>query len=241
VVVGFAALATLFRRRLQGSVLNPRKPFREPGAVEGGPPPSIRARLTSSRGNVTTGHRLCCTGARRLGRERDWRPSSLGIQFCAPVLAGHPTRRDVAARVAQAAVPIDRLLRLFEHVRTRVAHPQVYAFPREALPQAPPTLARCPADRPVDYLRDGRCRRVAAGDPGEGRRTDRARAARSSRGIKLQLRVIAIAPRKKRWILRGRDGRSDRCDRRRDRRAPHVARQSAGGGSQPRPANTRPR
>jgi hypothetical protein len=71
-------------------------------------------------------------------------------------------------------------------------------FPNEALPQLPQTLPRggAPtAERPVDYFRGDRCRRVAAGDPGEGRRADEARAARSSRGIKLQLRIIATAPR----------------------------------------------
>ena len=70
-----------FCRRLQGSVLNPREPFREPGALSiGGPPPSTRARLTSSR-NVTLtrlGHRLRLAGARGLG-ERDWRPNSLSV------------------------------------------------------------------------------------------------------------------------------------------------------------------
>ena len=86
-----------FCRRLQGSVLNPREPFREPGALSiGGPPPSTRARLTSSR-NVTLtrlGHRLRSAGARGLG-ERDWRPNSLSVSNSARRLfAG----RDRAAR-----------------------------------------------------------------------------------------------------------------------------------------------
>ena len=60
-----------FCRRLQGSVLNPREPFREPGALSiGGPLPSTRARLTSSR-NVTLtrlGHRLRLLARGALGR-----------------------------------------------------------------------------------------------------------------------------------------------------------------------------
>jgi hypothetical protein len=66
--------------------------------------------------------------------------------------------------------------------------------PHEASPHLPRTLARWAptADRPVDHFGGGRCRRAAAGDLGEERRADRARAGRSCSGIKFQLLVVSV-------------------------------------------------
>jgi hypothetical protein len=63
----------------------------------------------------------------------------------------------------------------------------------EALPGLSRPFARrtSTADRPAHYFGGGQGRRVAAEEPGEGWRADRARARRSWPGIRLHLLVIA--------------------------------------------------
>ena len=119
--------------------------------------------------------------------------SAAGRQLCQLPL---PSRL-VPTRGVRGSALVERLRR---GVRSALADQRVapdarqVLSPHKASPHLPRTLARWAptADRPVDHVGGGRCRRAAAGDPGEERRADRARAGRSWPGIKLQLLVVGV-------------------------------------------------